>query len=104
MNELPTSAHSRGRGNPDFAKSHGLRIGQRLGPRVRGDERVERRVPLIGCDGTQPPLSLVRPRRKYLSTGTKEEYVRWIYGVCLCRQAAGTTDGEASFEASPSES
>jgi hypothetical protein len=32
-------AHSRGRGNPDFAKNSGLSLGQSLGPRVRGDER-----------------------------------------------------------------
>jgi hypothetical protein len=37
--------HTLGRGNPDFAKLHGLRFGQSRGPRVRGDERVERPLP-----------------------------------------------------------
>ena len=45
VKEFATSAHSRGRGNPDFAKLHGRSMGQRLGPRVRGDERVERSRP-----------------------------------------------------------
>ena len=31
-------AHSRGRGNPAFAKSTGLCVGKVLGPRFRGDE------------------------------------------------------------------
>ena len=43
------SVHSRGRGNPVFAKSMDFDLRQRLGPRVRGDERTGERLPLL-CD------------------------------------------------------
>jgi hypothetical protein len=56
-----TSAHSRGRGNPAFAKSRRLGIWQSLGPRVRGDER-------IFCYARWFPIDLqvVNPGKGYL--------------------------------------
>jgi hypothetical protein len=41
--------HSRGCGNPVFAKSKDFDLRQRLGLRVRGDERTVERLPSL-CD------------------------------------------------------